>query len=154
MKHLFTILLALYYSSPSFACINVASYVLKNGHLLYVDREGDVPYGHTFHKEDYPAIIRELDSLYRTTKDIDYLSDKGLLLLLLEQYENAIQLYLHIEKMTPGRYATASNLGTAYELSGQNTLALQWIRTAVAIITFKIIIIPNNQPATLKAPIP
>ena len=51
----------------------------------------------------------------------------------LKRYEEAIALYLQIEKMQPLRYSTASNIGTAYELIGQNENALKWIKRSVAI---------------------
>jgi tetratricopeptide (TPR) repeat protein len=118
----------------SFACLNGASTKLKNGTFLYEDEEGHVPYGHLFNSEEgFQEAILELDSLYKATKDLDYLSDKGLLLILLKQYDQAIELYLEVEKLEPNRYATASNIGTAYELIGQNENALQWIKKAVAI---------------------
>lgn len=118
----------------AFACLNGASTVLKSGIFLFEDREGHVPYGHMFNSaEGFKEGIRELDSLYQATKDLDYLSDKGLLLILLQQYDKAIELYLEIEKLEPNRYSTASNIGTAYELLGQNENALKWIQKAVEI---------------------
>jgi tetratricopeptide (TPR) repeat protein len=111
--------------------LNGDSKVLKDGTTLYEDREGSVPYGHYFYKDDFEDGIKQLDSLYITTKDIDYLSDKGLLLILLERYEEAIKLYLEIEKIKPNRYSTASNIGTAYELIGQNENALKWIKKSL-----------------------
>jgi tetratricopeptide (TPR) repeat protein len=43
----------------------------------------------------------------------------------------ALDLLLKIEKENPGLYQTATNLGTAYELSGDNARALQWIREGI-----------------------
>lgn len=107
---------------------------LKDGTYLYEDFKGWVPYGHMFlNEKEYEVKIRDLDSLYKATNDLDYLSDKGLLLILLKKYEKAIQLYLEIEKKKPGRYSTASNLGTVYELAGQNENALKWIKKAIEI---------------------
>jgi hypothetical protein len=118
----------------SFACLNGESKILKNGTFLYQDSEGNIPFGHTFENpEEFESGIIQLDSLYRVTKDLDYLSDKGLLLILLKQYEKAINLYLEIEKLEPNRYSTASNIGTAYELIGQNESALIWINKAIKI---------------------
>jgi tetratricopeptide (TPR) repeat protein len=45
----------------------------------------------------------------------------------------AKSIYLEIEKKSPGRYQTAANLGTTYELLGQNDSALYWIKKAVKI---------------------
>ena len=66
-------------------------------------------------------------------KNLDYLSDKGILLILSKKYQSAIDLYLDIEKQKPNLYNTAANLGTAYELAGQNENALLWIKKAVAL---------------------
>jgi len=131
MKRLATIILTLFFINQTFACLNGDSKVLKDGTFLYEDREGSVPYGHEFYKDDFENGIKKLDSLYNAIKDLDYLSDKGQLLILLERYEEAIKLYLKIEKIEPNRYSTASNIGTAYELFGQNENALKWIKKAV-----------------------
>lgn len=126
--------ITLFASGNTLACLNGESMVLKNGTLLYEDWEGNVPYGHEFYIEnDFRQELHELDSLYKATKDIDYLSDKGILLILLHQYNKAIRLYLDIEQIEPGRYSTAANIGTAYELAGQNENALKWIRKCVEI---------------------
>jgi len=47
---------------------------------------------------------------------------------LLDRNAEAISLLEEMEKERPGEYATAGNLGTAYELAGKNEPALQWIR--------------------------
>lgn len=108
--------------------------MLKDSTLLYVDERDKVPHGHTFfYSAKYNGIIKKLDSLYKATKNLDYLSDKGVLLVLLKKYDEAIKLYLDIEKRKPNRYSTASNIGTAYELAGQNENALKWIKRAVEI---------------------
>jgi len=44
----------------------------------------------------------------------------------------AVKLLEEIETDKPGLYATAANLGTAYELSGDNVKALEWIREGIA----------------------
>jgi hypothetical protein len=38
---------------------------------------------------------------------------------------------VRIEQTNPGLYATATNLGTAYELAGKNEHALSWIRAGM-----------------------
>jgi len=43
----------------------------------------------------------------------------------------AVTLLQEIEAEKPGLYMTASNLGTAYELSGDDTHALEWIREGI-----------------------
>ncbi|HEY3403838.1 MAG TPA: tetratricopeptide repeat protein [Ohtaekwangia sp.] len=131
-----TLLLTLIFSSfrISYGCLNGETLILKNGLFVYEDFEGMIPFGHRFSSpEIYRAGVAELDSLYKVTNDLDYLSDKGILLIILGEYDKAIALYLEIDKTEPGRYSTASNIGTAYELAGNNQAALQWIKKAVAI---------------------
>ncbi len=48
------------------------------------------------------------------------------------QLDEAIELLTKLEAATPGRYSTASNLGTAYELKGDNVNALKWITTGIS----------------------
>ena len=113
--------------------MNGETKVLKDGTFLYEDFEGNVPHGHFFYKDELEAGAKRLDSLYQLTKDLDYLSDKGLIFILLQKYDEAIKIFLEIEKIQPNRYSTASNLGTAYELIGQNENALKWISKSVEI---------------------
>lgn len=120
-------------SVKSFACLNGETKILKNGVEAYIDYRGFVPHGHNFFRNEYPELIIELDSLYRKTKDIDYLSDKGYLLIVQKKYSEALNLYLNIEKTHPNRYSTASNLGTLYELMGDNQKAYTWIKKSIKI---------------------
>ena len=116
----------------SFGCLNGETLELKNGVLLYHDSEYmDIPKGHDFYKHDFEAIIKDLRKLYKETNDIDYLSDVGVVLILQKKYNEAIKLYSEIEKTHPNRYSTASNLGTLYELIGDNVNALKWIEKSV-----------------------
>lgn len=136
-KILIFLLLIIITLNKSFACLNGETKRLKDGTFLYEDHDGYVPYGHNFSNEDnFVAGITQLGDLYNKTKDLDYLSDKGLLLILLKRYDEAIKLYLEIEKLQPNRYSTASNIGTAYELIGQNENALKWIKKSVEIAAY------------------
>jgi tetratricopeptide (TPR) repeat protein len=132
-KIVIAIILTLTFLGQTFACLNGKSMALKNGLGIYVDARGKVPYGHKYLTDDFEKEVNVIDSFYKATKDLDYLSDKGILLILLKRYNEAIDLYLKIEKLEPSRYSTASNIGTAYELAGQNKDALKWIKRAVEI---------------------
>ncbi|GAA4350818.1 hypothetical protein GCM10023185_08890 [Hymenobacter saemangeumensis] len=70
---------------------------------------------------------------WQGTKDVRYLSDYALLLALTKDYGKARDIYLQVESIAPGRYATAASLGTVYELLGDDRQALTWIRKAVRI---------------------
>ncbi|RYZ24121.1 MAG: tetratricopeptide repeat protein [Chitinophagaceae bacterium] len=117
------------------ACINGESRVLKDGTVLFEDyftMDTGIPKGHHFEtiaRNVGPRLLRRFDE----TRNYEYLSDYGVVLLLQRKYNEARNLYARIEREAPGRYATASNLGTVYELMGRNDSALHWIRRAVAI---------------------
>ncbi len=133
MKTTIVLLLFFIKSSCVFACLNGEKYLLKNNSLLYQDHETSLPFGHHFHTSQFDENLFKLDSLYNKTKDLDYLSDKGLILILQKKYVLAIELYQFIEKKEPNRYSTASNIGTLYELMGENEKALLWINKAIQI---------------------
>ncbi len=52
----------------------------------------------------------------------------AVLLLLKGDYKASIEALLKLEKEYPKQYSIASNLGTAYELNGENEKALTWIK--------------------------
>lgn len=129
-----SIVLFIFLVPKASACLNGTTTALKDGSLISMERgKGIVPYGHRFYERNYPQALQHLDSLWRITKDPDYRSDYGLVLILQGKYNKAIALYLDLERANPNRYSTASNLGTAYELAGRNNEALRWIRRAIEI---------------------
>lgn len=131
-KYFFSLLFGTLFSISAFACLNGEKMVLANQEILYVDFDGEVPYGHQIGvKEELEEFLVKLKKGYNKTKDVDYLSDEGYILILLGRYQEAIDLYKKIESLEPGRYSTASNMGTAYELIGNNKEALKWIETAM-----------------------
>ena len=133
MKKTFLSLFIFLLSFSAFACLNGETKELANGLLIYHDDgEQSMPIGHEFMGANQ-KLLSELDSLYQATKEVEYLSDKGYVLIELGKYAEAIRLYLDIERVHPNRYSTASNIGTAYELIGQNKEALKWIKKAIQI---------------------
>ena len=134
MKKFITLLSILIFTIQALACLNGETKTLKDGTFIYEDSDGRVPYGHRhFSKDALNETLTKIDNIYNKTKDIDYLSDKGLIYILLGKYDEAIQLYQNIEKTNPNRYSTASNIGTAYELKGDNLNALKWIKKSIEI---------------------
>ncbi len=133
-KFITIIAFAFFLNIDSLACINGESKELKDGTLLYEDDILIIPRGHSLNSnEELSKALKRLDSLYRKTNNIEYLSDIGVVYIYLKQYDKAIELYLDIEKLSPNRYSTASNIGTAYELNGKNEEALKWIQKALKI---------------------
>ena len=105
----------------------------KRSFVVWRQRNFDIPKGHDFAKIDLENVKKELNAEYEKTKDIDYLSDVGYILILQEKYQEALSTYLLIELKKPNQYTTASNLGTLYELMGENDKALKWIIKAIEI---------------------
>jgi tetratricopeptide (TPR) repeat protein len=134
---LFLLISALFLCSISAqACLNGETKELKNGRVIYTDHSDEsfpIPEGYHFTSENLTPLAQNLQSLYNKTKDIEYLSDKGYVLIVQGKYQEAINLYLEIEKIKPNRYSTASNIGTAYELIGNNQKALEWIKKSIKI---------------------
>lgn len=118
-------------SDNCLSCIN--EYRAKlNGSIVIMD---DMPApGPRLNIKDTASLLKELieaDSLYRSSGSIEDYSDYGAKLIYLRKYNEAKRLFFDIEKKSPGLYATASNLGTMYELIGNNDSALFWIKKAV-----------------------
>lgn len=133
MKRKSILILTLLLTFDLFACLNGETKVLKNGAFIYEDYKGIIPNGHNFNVDNFPKLIKELDSLYKVTNDLDYLSDKGYVLIISKKYQEALEVYFQIEKIKPNRYSTASNIGTIYELLGKNKEALDWINKSIRI---------------------
>lgn len=55
----------------------------------------------------------------------------GIALVQAGRYEQARDVWIKLEEAQPGEYATAANLGTAYELTGDNVNALKWIKEGI-----------------------
>jgi tetratricopeptide (TPR) repeat protein len=58
-------------------------------------------------------------------------SDYSVALMYLGRGKEAVVLLEHLEKEQPGHYYIAANLGTAYELSGNNAEAIRWIQEGI-----------------------
>jgi tetratricopeptide (TPR) repeat protein len=81
------------------------------------------------HKQDYwEAKKQTLEASVKTSDDYKLHSDYAVALIHLGGVKEAIKILEKIEKEHPGEYATAANLGTAYELNGELPKALQWIK--------------------------
>jgi len=131
MKKLLLLLILLSFTK-TFACLNGETRKLEDGTFLYEDYDGFVPQGHFFqNRENLEKTLISLEKYYITTKNLNYLSDKGYVLIVLGKYQEAIDLYKRIETIQPDRYSTASNIGTTYELIGNNSEALKWIEKAL-----------------------
>lgn len=121
-------------AAPVLACINETG-TNRFGKAVYIEvgpseLESILTYGR-----------RERDKVEwatRVTKDarehpgFDSHNQLAVALMRLGRPKEAIRLLLVLEQRYPGRYPTATNLGTAYELTGGNANALKWIREGIA----------------------
>jgi hypothetical protein len=58
-------------------------------------------------------------------------NDYAVSLMFLNRSKEAVDLLLQLEKEKPGEYFVAANLGTAYELTGNNEEGLRWINEGI-----------------------
>jgi tetratricopeptide (TPR) repeat protein len=115
-------------------CINEYR-ALLSGELVFTDADNAAPIGrfNVNNKTYLLEKLNEADSIYRLTRKLEDYSDLGSMFIYTGQYLQAKQIFQDIEQKTPGLYQTAANLGTTYELLGQNDSALYWIKRAVEI---------------------
>jgi tetratricopeptide (TPR) repeat protein len=82
-------------------------------------------------KKDWAARLPYLEEKMAGAPTIHDRSDYGGVLIYTGEYAKARDVLLEAERISPGHYAVASNLGTAYELLGENEKALEWIRAGM-----------------------
>jgi tetratricopeptide (TPR) repeat protein len=135
MKKIITLILLLFILYlPTSACFNEMR-VLLNGKQIETSGVEEIPFGRDFAAEAvyYKKQLKAMDSLWKTNHDIDAYSDYGIILIYLGRHKEAKIVFEEIEKINPGRYSTAANIGTLFELLGDNASALFWIKKAVEI---------------------
>lgn len=67
----------------------------------------------------------------RNASDLPGRNNYAVALIHLGRLDEAVSVLLRLEKEFPGHYSVASNLGTAYDLMGQDVLALEWITKGI-----------------------
>ena len=133
-QYLLVLALLLFIDNTAHCCINEYRTTLS-GKVYYTDGGNVAPTAHytiadTAHlRED----LQEADSIYRTTGKLSDYSDYGAMLIYNGRYAEAKRIFQQIEMKHPGLYATAANLGTTYELLGNNDSAYYWIAKAIRI---------------------
>ena len=122
------ILLALLVISPAHACININGTSLdgKSTFVMGKAPKDDILKAMEGHSMD--TMNRAINESFGKNDDQEL---EGVIEILEENYEGAIAIFNQIEAESPGRYSTASNMGTAYELLGNNELALEWIEKGI-----------------------
>jgi tetratricopeptide (TPR) repeat protein len=82
-------------------------------------------------KLEFAELIRTFEADPGKFTSQEARNDYGAALVFGGRYAEATKVFLQIESDFPGQYATASNLGTAYELTGDIENAAVWIRKGI-----------------------
>lgn len=131
MSRLLLFLAAVVVAAPLFACLNTYGTDLQGrpSETLF-DGDDLVEY---LTEPDGPNWRAEKKRLGRNLSRGSYQqqNDYAAALIHLGEVKPALAILVRIEQTKPGLYATATNLGTAYELVGRNEHALSWIRAGI-----------------------
>lgn len=127
---LFTILML--QVSNVFSCVNEHQTVLSGDVIADTPHSGIVQ---PIVKDSSELIQKAAKYLkqYKFYGKLSYYSDYGAQLIYLGKYEEAKEVYFKINSIQSNTYAACSNLGTIYELTGNNDSAYYWIQKALEI---------------------
>jgi hypothetical protein len=106
------------FGAPAVACINTFDQAIRE-------------YAAAGNAAGVAEEIAKLEGDYRTDPNLQHTNDLAVGRLLTGRYSEAISLLKEAEKRFPGHAIVAANLGTAYELSGNDAEGLRWIREGV-----------------------
>lgn len=125
IRRIILLVVVWHYSSSSevLGCLNTPS---KEQSLNGLSSEGHLLYYHL----ETSRNSRPSDKRNRLRPPSDPW-DMAVDVILKGEYATAIAQLEEIEARDPGNYHTASNLGTAFELAGENEKALNWIREGI-----------------------
>jgi tetratricopeptide (TPR) repeat protein len=119
VKRIFAVLIACILScATTRACINTSDWQVRAQVQKPVAKE-------------LVVIIARLESELRKSPTVEVTNDLAVAHVLAGHYDIAIKLLRGLEAEHPGYGKTASNLGTALELSGSNDEALDWIKAGI-----------------------
>jgi tetratricopeptide (TPR) repeat protein len=125
---------ALASAAPALACLNGSYAASKLRHNDVVSLNSDdlrIILGSTKPDRDE---LEWIDMAVRAAKgdaSFDALNDLAVALVHQGKYPEAIAQLQQLELEHPGDYRVAANLGTAFELNGDNKQALEWIREGI-----------------------
>ena len=121
-------------SGPVAACINETG-TTRSGHQAHVHLPAKefaavlvTPGARTGQEVKWARVaIRNA----REKRNFENLNDLAVVLMRFGKPREAAALLEQVERRFPGHWQTAPNLGTAYELAGDNLQALRWIREGI-----------------------
>ena len=127
------LVLGLLATVPAFACANETG-TTRDGREVYLrlplaDLRTEITYD-----ARRKGLVPWAQAVTRSAKKhpgFDTHNELAVALMRLGRPREAIRLLTVLEARHPGRYEIATNLGTAYELAGEDENALQWIREGI-----------------------
>jgi len=127
MKKLFKLLLVLLIPSITQACLWLEGTTIDGEHKTFEDKTISSLFlkssQHTTPQKNFKQ------RFYReNNQTIEYLALQAIMQ---GNYDQGIEKLLQMEDENQNLYATASNLGTAYELKGDNVSAIKWIKEGI-----------------------
>jgi len=128
MKKIIILLAFFYFTSNVNACLNYYYSLDKEGHLYALGETWKFPFNKNFNPEMNVSKLKKLEKKLKTEKNYMLLSDYALCLMKLGKPKEALEILSELYKHYPNEFQIASNLGTAYELNGQNDSALKYIK--------------------------
>jgi tetratricopeptide (TPR) repeat protein len=114
--------------TSALACINTPSGTTLNGGHSSIVRRSEVM---ELKMRMAADPVDATPTFKYTSVPAEQLSVRALELIYSGHSNEAIPLLQKAEETTPGDYSIAANLGTAFELVGDNKSALKWIQTAM-----------------------
>lgn len=118
--------------SPALGCLNPPEDPVNVGQPIYTEDLGPQAYiwkltsGH-LSAQDWEYFLADLIRAKRREPVADAENSKAVALIHLGRTDEALKILEKLEKETLGSYSVAANLGTAYELVGDNERAYEWI---------------------------
>ncbi len=131
MRFILTLLLVSCFTT-GFSCYN-EYYALDakgNFHPIEMDK---IRFNQFFDQKDIEKQLIQLERKLQKSTDFRLLSDYGLHLVQAGKVEEALILFGKLAELHPNEYSIIANLGTTYELSGQNEKALEYIKKGIQI---------------------
>jgi tetratricopeptide (TPR) repeat protein len=92
-----------------------------------------IPYGQNLKNSELLELYKDTYKRYKKNPTLENYTDYAATLMYKGAYQEAKAILLEIESKSPNKYNTAANLGTVYELLGQNDSALLWISRGIAL---------------------
>ncbi|MBS1638166.1 MAG: tetratricopeptide repeat protein [Bacteroidetes bacterium] len=125
---LFLLLLGTITLNQAKACGNYFYALDKEGRLIPLGFDWRFPFNKNFNLRLNVTKLHKLEQKLKQEHSYMLLSDYALCLLKIGRHTEALNILAELYKHYPSEYKLASNLGTAYEINGQNDSALKYIK--------------------------